>query len=253
MTECTIGTIERRGRDALARPQPPRITSFLVKVASRCNLACDYCYVYQHADQSWRDMPALMDEPTRRQLAVRIGEYARSANLLQLLLVFHGGEPLLAGPERIVETTEWVRNAVPETTRVDASLQTNGLLLTDEALELFGKHNISVSVSIDGPPEANDLHRLNHQGGSSSTKTLNAIQRLGQHPKIYAGLIAVVDPSIAPDRLLDFFHDLKPTCLDFLLPDAHHLRPPPNRDRDPDLYLRWLLQTFDIWFEHTQI
>ncbi len=194
-------------------------------------------------------MPALMDEPTRRQLAARVGEYARSAKLPHLLLVFHGGEPLLAGPDCIVDTTVWVRDAVPPGTRVDASLQSNGLLLTEEALGLFEKHNISVSVSIDGPPEANDLHRLTHQGGTSFSKTLEAVQRLSKHPSIYAGLIAVVDPSVAPDRLLSFFHDLNPPCLDFLLPDAQHLRPPPRRDRDPDLYLRWLLRAFDLWFD----
>ena len=32
---------------------PARITSFLVKIASRCNLACDYCYMYEHADQTY--------------------------------------------------------------------------------------------------------------------------------------------------------------------------------------------------------
>ena len=34
-----------------------RSRQFLLKVHSRCNLACDYCYVYQHADQSWRTRP----------------------------------------------------------------------------------------------------------------------------------------------------------------------------------------------------
>lgn len=234
----------------MARPQPTRITSFLVKIASRCNLACDYCYVYRHADQSWRDMPALMDEPTRRQLAARIGEYARSAGISHLLLVFHGGEPLLAGPGPIIETAEWVRAAVPPTTQVDVSLQTNGLLLTEEAVDRFSDKNISVSVSIDGPPEANDLHRLTHGGGSSFAKTLDAVRRLERHPAVYAGLIAVVDPGVPPEKLLAFFHDLKPPRLDFLLPDGNHLTPPPGRDRDPDLYLRWLLRAFDLWFDH---
>jgi uncharacterized protein len=28
---------------------------FIVKVHSRCDLSCDYCYMYEMADQSWRD------------------------------------------------------------------------------------------------------------------------------------------------------------------------------------------------------
>lgn len=231
-------------------PSPPKITSFLIKVASRCNLACDYCYVYRHADQSWRDMPAVMEEHTIEQIAHRIGEYAHTTKVPHLLLVFHGGEPLLAGPDRICAAVKKVRNAVPPTTRVDVSLQTNGLLLTEEALALFVQDEVCVSVSIDGPPEANDLHRLTHAGGSSYPKTLEAIRRLERHPEIYAGLIAVIDPVVKPDRLLAFFHELNPPCLDLLLPDANHLSPPRGRDRDPDLYLRWLLRAFDLWFDH---
>src|SRR5882762_9809992 len=92
---------------------PPRITSFLVKIASRCNLACDYCYMYEHADQSWRAQPPFMSDDLRRKLAMRIGEYVRAANLKRLVVVFHGGEPLLAGAERISETSRWIKSALP--------------------------------------------------------------------------------------------------------------------------------------------
>jgi uncharacterized protein len=229
---------------------PARMTSFLVKIASRCNLACGYCYMYEHADQTWREQPALMTEETRRQLAKRIGEYAQAANLSELLVVFHGGEPLLAGHDRIVETTRWVREAVPQTVRVDSSLQTNGLLLSDAALEAFAKERIGVSVSIDGPASANDLHRLDHRGASTFQRTLDAIHRLQAHPQIYAGLISVIDPRVEPDGLFRFFKELKPPRLDFLLPDSNYLTPPPGRDKEPDLYVRWLLRAFDLWFDH---
>ena len=229
---------------------PTRITSFLVKIASRCNLACDYCYMYEHADQTWRDQPALMTEETRRQLAKRIGEYAQAANLSELLVVFHGGEPLLAGHERIVETTRWIRAAVPEEVRVDASLQTNGLLLSEAALEAFAQDGIGVSVSIDGPQAAHDLHRLDHRGSSTFHKTLEAIHRLQGHSQIYAGLISVIDASVEPASLFSFFKELKPPRLDFLLPDSNHLTPPPGRAQDADLYVRWLLKAFDLWFDH---
>src|SRR3954471_2388518 len=110
MTACTTATI---GPDDQPGAPGPVITSFLLKVASRCNLACDYCYMYEHADQSWREQPGLMAEETRRQLAKRVGEYARAVHLSEFLVVFHGGEPLLAGHDRIVETTRWIRECVP--------------------------------------------------------------------------------------------------------------------------------------------
>ena len=33
---------------------PVPLRQFVLKVHSRCDLACDHCYVYQSADQSWR-------------------------------------------------------------------------------------------------------------------------------------------------------------------------------------------------------
>ena len=33
------------------------LREFIVKVHSRCDLSCDYCYMYEMADQSWRSRP----------------------------------------------------------------------------------------------------------------------------------------------------------------------------------------------------
>jgi len=79
---------------------PARITSFLVKVASRCNLDCDYCYVYHHADQSWRAMPKLLSAEDRSCFATRLGAYTAQAEITHCAVVFHGGEPLLAGADK---------------------------------------------------------------------------------------------------------------------------------------------------------
>ncbi len=190
-----------------------------------------------------------MTEETRRELAKRIGEYAQAANPSELLVVFHGGEPLLAGHGRIVETTRWIRDSVPASVRVDASIQTNGLLLTEPALVAFANENIGVSVSIDGPAFANDLHRLDHRGDSTFQRTLDAIYRLQAYPQIYSGLISVIDPRVEPDRLFRFFKDLNPPRLDFLLPDSNYLTPPPGREKEPELYVRWTLTAFDLWFD----
>jgi uncharacterized protein len=228
---------------------PPRITSFLVKIASRCNLACDYCYIYEHADQSWRSQPPFMSDQTRRKLAERIGEYAKDEKLERLVVVFHGGEPLLAGADQIAETTHWIRTALPPSAKVDFSLQTNGTLLNEAAIECLAGAGISVSLSLDGPREANDLHRLDHAGESSFDKSLRALELLERYPETYAGLIAVIDPKTRPEELFSFFAPRLPPRLDFLLPDANYDRLPPGRLSNPDLYKNWLLQAFDLWFD----
>lgn len=224
-----------------------RITSFLVKVASRCNLDCDYCYVYHHADQSWRQMPKTLSGDHQATFATRLAEYARSVDLKECFVVFHGGEPLLAGADTLAEFAAGVRNAVGSETKVEFGMQTNGLLLTDAALDTLEAAGIEVSLSLDGPREANDLHRTTKKRRSSFDKVEAAFERLKRRPHVFAGVIAVIDPRIPPETLFAYFAQHQPPKLDFLLPDAHHLRPPPGRDQNPALYRDWLIRAFDLW------
>ncbi|MGV1868806.1 cyclophane-forming radical SAM/SPASM peptide maturase YhhB, partial [Rhizobium sp. 23-156Da] len=226
-----------------------RITSFLVKVASRCNLDCDYCYVYHHADQSWRKMPKTMSAEVQAAFAARLREYVAEVGLKRAVVVFHGGEPLLAGVEAIVGFANNLRAAVGSDVSLEMAMQTNGLLLSDLTLDILEAADISVSLSLDGGREANDRHRVSRKGRSSYDRVMEGYNRLQEHPKIFAGVIAVIDPEVRPEELFSFFGTLNPPKLDFLLPDAHHLRPPPGRHGQLDRYQEWLVKAFDLWFD----
>ncbi|MFN0024381.1 MAG: cyclophane-forming radical SAM/SPASM peptide maturase YhhB [Parvularculaceae bacterium] len=226
-----------------------RITSFLVKVASRCNLDCDYCYVYHHADQSWRRMPKTLSDENQAAFAARLAEYARHENLKECFVILHGGEPLLAGVEALTGFVDRVRRAVGSDTKVEFGMQSNGLLLTDAALDGLESAGVAVSLSLDGPREANDLHRTTKRRRSSFDKVEKALERLKARPQVFAGVIAVIDPATAPEMLLAYFDQHKLPKLDFLLPDAHHFRPPPGRAKNPTLYRDWLIRAFDLWLD----
>lgn len=225
------------------------ITSFLVKVASRCNLDCDYCYVYHHADQSWRKLPKVLSAAHQEAFAARLADYVCSRGLSRVAVIFHGGEPLLVGHGQIVDLTRRLRHAVGPAVQLDVGLQTNGLLLTDEALDAFETERVAVSLSMDGPREAHDLHRTTRAGRSSFDRVADALERLKRRPSIFAGVIAVIDASVQPEMLLQFFAGHRVPKVDFLLPDAHHDRPPPGRDVDSALYERWMVEAFNVWFE----
>jgi len=225
-----------------------RITSFLVKVASRCNLDCGYCYVYHHADQSWRKMPKLLGVEHQGAFAQRLAEYAASIGLKRAAVIFHGGEPLLAGADYLVRFARKIRSAAAGV-EVDFGIQTNGLLLTDDALNKLEAEGITVSLSIDGPREVHDLHRTTRKGRSSFDRVEAALERLKKRSDIFAGVIAVIDVSTPPETLLSFFSNHKVPKVDFLLPDSHHDRAPPGRERDPGIYERWMLNAFDVWLD----
>lgn len=226
-----------------------RITSFLVKVASRCNLDCDYCYVYHHADQSWRKMPKLLGEQQQAAFAHRLAEYAASVGLRRAAVIYHGGEPLLAGVDYLVQFTRTIRSAALGVD-VDFGIQTNGLLLTDVVLDKLQAEGIAVSLSIDGPREAHDLHRTTRKGRSSFDRVEAALERLKRRPEMFAGVIAVIDAATSPETLFSYFSSHGVQKVDFLLPDSHHIRPPPGRERDPELYERWMIEAFDVWLDH---
>lgn len=228
--------------------EQPRITAFLIKVASRCNIACDYCYVYTHADQSWRRQPAILSADSRRLAAKRIADYARDQNLGRVAVIFHGGEPLLAGAEVIADTAACIREAAGSI-RIDAGLQTNGVLLDEAALSILRHADVAVSLSLDGPQTANDIHRLDHTGRSTFERSEASLQLLEKHPETYTGIITVIDPAISPRTLFEFFAPRKPPRLDFLLPDANYDRPPAGRDARPTIYRDWLIEAFDLWFD----
>ena len=46
--------------------------NLVVKVASRCNLNCTYCYVYNMGDESYKKQPKFMSEEVIKNLFLRI-------------------------------------------------------------------------------------------------------------------------------------------------------------------------------------
>ena len=232
--------------------QDPKITCFLIKITSRCNLNCDYCYVFNHVDQTWKSLPPLMGQAVQCAVAERVAEYVSLRNIKNCLIIFHGGEPLLLKANKICKMVENFRQMVAEhssETSVDFSLQTNGVLLKREDLELFEQYEIGVSLSLDGPKAANDLHRVTHKNKSSFDDVLKAYFLLKEYPKTFTGVLSVVDPRISPKEIFSFFNELDPPNLDFLLPDAHYNSLPPFRNLNSDIYKNWLLEAFDLWFD----
>jgi uncharacterized protein len=230
--------------------QPVPFREFIVKVHSRCDLSCDYCYMYEMADQSWRRQPRAMPGEIADLAARRIAEHARSHGLDRVTLILHGGEPLLAGRDLITRLiTEARRQAGPGIT-VDASVQTNAVGLSDAYLRLFDELGIGVGVSVDGDATAHDRHRRFASGRGSHAAVTAALGRLQRFPHLYRGLLATIDLRNDPVQTYEALVALGPPRLDFLLPHGTWAQPPPGRVPDPGLtpYADWLTAAFDHWY-----
>ena len=93
--------------------EPVPFRQFILKVHSRCNLSCTYCYVYEMAEQGWPALPRRMDTAIAALVADRIGEHARAHDLPGVEVILHGGEPLLAGTGWLTELAGTLRTRVP--------------------------------------------------------------------------------------------------------------------------------------------
>ncbi|MBO3752247.1 FxsB family radical SAM/SPASM domain protein [Streptosporangiaceae bacterium NEAU-GS5] len=218
---------------------------FVLKVHSRCDLACDHCYVYEHADQSWRVRPRGMADDVVTVTALRIAEHVKAHGLTSVCVVLHGGEPLLAGPKRLGWIAGQLRARLDPLCVLDLRIHTNGVLLDDRFLEVFARWDVKVGVSLDGDRPANDRHRRFANGRSSFDQVVQGIERLRRHPGLYAGLLCTIDVLNDPIAVYRTLAGLEPPRIDFLLPHATWDDPPPRPTPTP--YADWLIAIFDQW------
>jgi uncharacterized protein len=237
-------------RAAGGRPLPFR--EFVVKVHSRCNLACSYCYVYEGADQLWREQPRTMPWRTAVQVCRRVAEHAAAHRLDGLRVLLHGGEPLLAGPRFLRAFTRTLRDLLPAETDAEVVIQTNGVLVDDEVVRLCHEENVRIAVSLDGPPDVHDRGRRDHSGRGSHARVAAALHRLTapEHRPVWAGILCTVD--VTADPLVTYEHLLSygPPAIRLLLPLGNWTHRPPERTADPSHtpYAHWLTAVFDRWY-----
>ena len=225
------------------------LSQFVLKVHSRCDLACDHCYVYEAADQSWSRRPVVISDATATQAAARIAEHARAHSLSSVQVVLHGGEPLLAGRGRLEQIITALRGAAEGTCRMDLRIHTNGVQLSEALCDLFVRHQVKVGISLDGDQAANDRHRRYANGRSSYDKVIAAIGLLRQprFAHLYAGLLCTIDIANDPLTVYDALLELGPPRIDFLLPHATWDEPPTRNAPGGTDYADWLIAIYDRW------
>lgn len=216
-------------------------TFVLIKLASRCNIQCTYCYWFRDADVYKK--PAVLTRDSEDAFCARLEEHIREFELGQFLVVFHGGEPLLFPKHRFDAFLKKIR-AIEERTgcAIQRGLTSNGILIDEAWVRLFKEHDVVVTVSLDGPAEINDKYRVDFKGKGTLAGTLKGIDCL-RDGGIEPGLISVCNPATDPEKVLAFVVDeLGFPEFDILPPDATHVdNPPPIAD--------YFIKLFDVWYD----
>jgi uncharacterized protein len=222
---------------------------FVLKAASRCNLNCSYCYVYNKGDASWRGRPAFMSDAVLDDVILRVRRYAERSGQPLVRFTFHGGEPLLAGPERLRGWCRRLRRELADVAHVAFSLQTNGTLIDARWADLFAELDVDVGVSIDGPRAIHDAARVDHRGRPSYDLVVRGIDALRAAGRP-VNLLSVVPLGAEPLAIHEHALGLGPNSVSYLLPDFTHDTIGPVREQHgPHPCADFLIPIFDAWHD----
>lgn len=230
------------------------IHTLVVKVASRCNLNCTYCYMYNKGDSSFKIQPKVISDDVIDAILKEVVEHCRQNELTKFDIVLHGGEPLLAGRKKIQFFIDKAREITTETgICFNFSVQTNGLLLTKEWCEFFNINSISLGISIDGAREVNDRFRIDHKGKGSYDRIVKAIELANNHYTYEdLGLLSVLDVNSDPIDSFNHLLSLGVDSIEFLIPDHNYadlpVRPTQGKFVDSETpYGDWIITMYDHW------
>lgn len=113
-----------------------------IKPTMSCNMKCKHCF---NGDAF------VATEKLNVQTACLFMEKA-CQEYEKVKVTFHGGEPTLVGIDFFkIFYAEQQKLQHKFGTQINNLIVTNGLLLTDEFIDLFNEHNVLINLSFDGP------------------------------------------------------------------------------------------------------
>ncbi len=133
----------------------------------------------------------------------------------------------MLGAVKLRYVLETLRANLPEDCPL--GLQTNGILITEEMLDICSETRTTISVSIDGPRRIHDQDRVGHDGQGTYEKVIKGLEILRRHKDtsfLYSGLLTVVNPESDPLEVYQFLKQLSPPSVDFLYRDGNHSKLP---------------------------
>jgi len=179
------------------------MATLILKPTEACNAACVYCEVDRKGWRNARIMPAGILE----RMFVRIDEFLRERPAEHLEIVWHGGEPLLLGPEYFDKARAFQdRHCAATAGRIRHTIQTNLTLLTPAhvaALRRLGMKSVGTSYD---PVAGVRLLKKGDDGTAYNRAFLDAVALLEREGFRWGVICVVTRLSLA--RPLEIFHFL---------------------------------------------
>lgn len=198
MARC--GLLEPLDRMPPVRPTPPKTLSAWLHVTNQCNLRCDYCYVHKTDDG--------MDEATGYAAIDALIRVAQKYRFHMLKVKYAGGEASL-NVKLLTALHDYARSAAHDAgITLDGVMLSNGVALSDTAIERIKASGIRVMISLDGIGEVHDRQRRFVNGRGSFAYVERTLNRLRDHDVKPFISITVSDRTAADlPHVIDFVLD----------------------------------------------
>ena len=187
---------------------------FAKPAGALCNLDCHYCYYLQKESLYPQTTAFRMADDLLEEYIVQQIEIAPEPGIT---FSWHGGEPTILGLDYFRRIVEIQRKHRPNGRRIINSIQTNGILLTDDWCRFFAAENFAVGLSIDGPPALHDVYRVTKDKKATHRQVMQAYRLLRQH-KLPVDLLCVVHAQNVryPLEVYRFFKEIQARYLSFI-------------------------------------
>lgn len=215
-------------------------------VSALCPMRCSYCFyhdlacersIYAHPKMSLETLDLIFDTYTNNAL------YSTT-------FLFQGGEPLLAQDKFYAHYLQKVRKLKAKRPNfyLNSSIQTSGILLTDNLCQILKEANFLVGISLDGPQSLHDANRKLKNGQGSFEKVMQGIKLLEKH-QLNFNLLCVINPCNVnkAQELLEFFRQENFNCLQFI-PALASIKSHNCLISDEE-YADFMVEIFKFWYQ----
>ncbi|ADL51837.1 radical SAM/SPASM domain-containing protein [Clostridium cellulovorans] len=162
-----IKSIEKKSKDSEENIKissgEKYIEKLVLNISNDCNLACKYCYANGGCYESEKGYM------TKEIAKISLDRFLNFYDNVKGIQLF-GGEPLLN-----MEVVKFICEYVDEkfekgeiSKKPAIGAVTNGVLIDDEFISLMKKHNVSLTVSLDGNSDVNNSMRMFKDGTGAS-------------------------------------------------------------------------------------
>jgi len=215
---------------------------------SDCNIDCEYCF-YKGRPSQFGHGKQRMSEQVLDKL---VKDYMR-LGFSVAGFAWQGGEPTLMGVDFFGKAVNLQKRYGTAGQQVSNTLQTNAVLLDDNWCRFFAANRFLLGISIDGPKEFHDRHRLDHSGAGTFDRVMRGIETCKKHGVEFSALILLNARNVEhPQKIFDFVVENELTYLQFI--PCVETDPTTGEPADFSIaakqYGDFLCRLFDLWYDY---